>query len=87
MNFPNLARITERYQISNRAAAALANAVLIDVGQITESKKTYIIDKSKLRCERQKYREQICRDQAIFHEQVNGVYVDDRKYATLTTTC
>ena len=87
MNFFNLARITKRYQISNRAAAALANAVLIDIGQITESKKTYVIDKSKLQRERQKYREQICQDRAIFYEQVNGGYIDGRKDATLTTAC
>ena len=81
MNFPNLARITERYQISNRAAAALANVVLIDVGLITESQKTYVIDKSKLQ------QEQICQDQAIFFKQLNGVYLDGRKDATLTTAC
>ena len=86
MNFPNLAQITETYQISDRAAAALANAVLTDVEIITKNKKTYIIDKSKLRRERQKYRKQIRQDQAMFYEQVNGVYVDGRKDATLTTT-
>ena len=37
----------------DRAAAALANAVLIDVELITESQKTNPIDKSKLRHERQ----------------------------------
>jgi len=36
MNFPNLAGITEGYQISNRAPAVLANAVLTNVGLITE---------------------------------------------------
>ena len=39
INFPNLAQVKERYQISNRAAAALADAVLTDVGLITESQK------------------------------------------------
>ena len=29
--------------------------------------------------------EQTCQDQTIFYEQVNGVYVDGRKDATLTT--
>ena len=48
MNFPNLAQITVRYQISNRAAATLVNAVLTNVGLITVSQKTYVIDKSKL---------------------------------------
>jgi len=85
MAFPNLARITERYQISNRAEAALANAWLTDFGLITESKKTYSIDKSKLRYEQQKYCEQIHQDQAIFYEEVNGVYVHGHKDATLTT--
>ena len=59
MNFPNFTQITERYQISN-TAAALANAVLIDVGIITERQTTYVIDKNKLRRERQEYCEQIC---------------------------
>ena len=52
MNFPHLAQITERYQISNKAAAALANAVLIVVGLITQSQKAYLIDKSKFQRER-----------------------------------
>ena len=82
MNFPNLARITER---PNQAAAALANAVSTAVGLITERQKKFVIDKSKLRRERQTYREQICQDQAIFCGQVNGAYVDGRKDATLTT--
>ena len=83
MNFSNLVQITEGYQV----AAALANAVLIDVGLIAESQKTYVIHKSKLRRERQKYREQIFQVQAISYEQVNGVYVDGYKDVTLSTTC
>ena len=55
MNFSNLAQIAERYQISNKAAGALANAVLIVVGLIIESRKTYVIDKSKLGRKRQKW--------------------------------
>ena len=47
--WPNLARICERYQLSDRAAAAVANSVLVDVGLVTEDDKTRIIDRSKLR--------------------------------------
>ena len=48
------------------------------LGLITASQKPYVNDKSKLRRKRQKYSEQICQDQAMFYEQVNGVYVDGR---------
>ena len=41
--WPNLARICERYQLSDRAAAAVANSVLVDVGLVTEDDKTRII--------------------------------------------
>ena len=41
MNFSNLAQITERYQISNKAAATLANAILTDVGLISESQNVH----------------------------------------------
>ena len=45
--WPNLARICERYQLSDRAAAAVANSVLVHVGLVTEDDKTRIIDRSK----------------------------------------
>jgi len=56
MESPNLAMMSERYQLSDRASAAVANAALKDAGLITDSDKTYVIDKNKLRREREKYR-------------------------------
>ena len=44
--WPNLARICERYQLSDRAAAAVANSVLVDVGLVTEDDKTRIIKRA-----------------------------------------
>ena len=85
-NWPNLAKIAERFQISDRAAAALANAVLKDVGLVTENDKKLVIDKNKLRRERQKYREDIRQNQSKFFHMINGVYVDGRKDATLITS-
>jgi len=49
----NLARMCERYQVSDRAAAAAANSVLEDVGMVTDDDKTCVIDRSKLRRERE----------------------------------
>ena len=51
MIWSNLARMSERFQISDRAAAAIANSVMQDLGLITDDDKTYVIDRSKLRRE------------------------------------
>ena len=45
----DLARMWERYQLSDRAAAAIANSVLVNVGVIKGDDKTSVIDRSKLR--------------------------------------
>ena len=46
MEWPNLAMMSERYQLSDRASAAVANAALKDAGLIMDLDKT--IDKNKL---------------------------------------
>ena len=46
----------ERYQISDRADAAIGSATLKDFGVVTEYDASLVIDRSKLRRERQKYR-------------------------------
>ena len=80
--WPKLARICERYQLSDRAAAAVANSVLVDVGLVTEDDKTRIIDRSKLRRERERCRNEIRSEEQEIFELVNAVYLDGRKDAT-----
>jgi len=48
MELPNLAMMSERYQLSDRASAAVANATLKDAGWITDLAKIYVIDKRKI---------------------------------------
>ena len=48
MEWPNLVMMSERYQLSDRASAAVANAALKDAGLITDLYETYVIDKNKL---------------------------------------
>jgi len=48
MEWPNLAMMSERYQLSDRANAAVANTALKGAGLITDLNKTYVIDKNKL---------------------------------------
>ena len=73
----NLARMCERYQVSDRAAAA--HSVLVDVGMVTDDK-TCVIDRSKLRRERERCRQKI-QEQQNFRF-VNAIYFDGRKDAT-----
>ena len=49
----NVARMCEWYQLSDRAAAAVASSVLVDVG-ITDDDKTCVIDHSKLQRKRER---------------------------------
>jgi len=83
IEWPNLAMMSERYQLSDRASAAVANASLKDPGLITDLDKTYVIGKSKLR--REKYRNIISEEEAIFYKFIDGIYIDGRKDATLLT--
>ena len=55
--YKNLAMACDRFSVSNRAAAAIASATLKDHGHITNEDNSLIIDRSKLRRERTKFRE------------------------------
>ena len=54
--FPTVARECDRYGVSNVAGAAIATTALIDYGIITSDNCTAVIDKSKLRRQREKLR-------------------------------
>ena len=80
--WPNLARICERYQLSDRAAAAVVNSVLVDVGLVTEDDKTRIIDRSKLRRSVKDAETKSGAKSKKNFGLVNAVYLDGRKDAT-----
>ena len=54
LSLPKFAKEFDRYKVSNRAGAALANAILKDHGMITKEDTSMMIDHSKLRRERMK---------------------------------
>ena len=56
MDLENLARSYDRFNISNRAGAAIASAALKDAGIITDDYCTYAIDKNNRKQQREKYR-------------------------------
>ena len=59
---PTFARECDHYNVSNSAGAAIATATLIDYGIITPNDTSLIIDRCKLRRQREKLRTQLCED-------------------------
>ena len=71
------------YEVSDRAGAAIALATLKAFGIVTEEDKRYVVEKSKLQRERQKYKEIRNKEQELF-KLVDFIFVDGRKDATRT---
>ena len=73
----------ERYQLLDRAGAAIATSTLQDMGIVTNEDKSLVIDPSKLRRERERCRKEICQEEVFNFKYVFGLYFDDRKDETL----
>ena len=69
--------------ISDRAGAALATSVLMDHGIIEPNDTKFVIDRSKLRRERMRHREEMRKEEKELFGKVDGIYVDGKKDATL----
>ena len=78
----NLARMCERYQLSDRAVAAVANSVLVDVGMVTDDDKSCVIDRNKLRKERERCRHKVQKEEQQNFRIVNAIYFNVRKDAS-----
>ena len=85
MKWSNLARMSERFQVSNRATAAIAKSVMQDLGFITENDKTYVTDRSKLRREQERSRTEIREKKQENFKLVNAICFDGRRDATKVT--
>ncbi|KAE8739810.1 hypothetical protein FOCC_FOCC014702 [Frankliniella occidentalis] len=77
----HFATVCDRFNISDRAAAALASALLLDVGLIQEHDTANIIDRSKVRRERDKVRQTLLERNKITEPE--SLYFDGRKDITL----
>ena len=62
MEWPNLAIMSEHYQLSDRALSTI----------------WHVIDKNRLRREIEKYINIISEDEAIFYKFIDGIYIDGR---------
>ena len=83
VKWTNLARACERYNLSDRAGAAVATCALQDIGMIDQENNTFVIDRSKLRRERERCRKEIQEKEMENFKLINGLYFDGRKDATL----
>ena len=84
-SWPNLARAADRCGLSDRSVAIIVNAALEDLGYITKTNTKMILDRSKVRRERQKHRKRIQKEEDMLWNAVTGIYVDGKRDATLTT--
>ncbi|GBM85393.1 hypothetical protein AVEN_122004-1 [Araneus ventricosus] len=83
--YPKVAVECDRYGVSDRAAAAIVNAALQDSGQLKNGDLTLVVDRSKIRRERKRVRNELRCDSLIQINQnpVCGLYFDGRKDNTV----
>ncbi|KAK5649767.1 hypothetical protein RI129_000796 [Pyrocoelia pectoralis] len=78
-----LSKICDRYGLSDRSAAAIATAVLQDVGVVSSEDTTNVIDRSKVRRARSKNRENIQQQHGFCLNNIAALYFDGKKDKTL----
>lgn len=78
----NLADACDRTGVSDRSASLIANAVLQDLGVVSQEDTSKLVDRSKIRRERKKRRLEL-KDISKDNLAVTGVYFDGRKDKTL----
>lgn len=78
---PTVAKVCDRYGLSTRSAAAVASAVLADVGLVSTEDLTMVIDKNKVHRAVAKARKEASRD--IGGIVIKSIYFDGRKDKTL----
>ena len=83
-NLPTLPRACDRHRISDRAAAAIASAVLQDFGLISKEDSSNVVDRSKVRRARQSKRHSL--QDTVEDDKLRSLYFDGRKGRTMTIT-
>lgn len=76
-----VAKIADRYLVSDRIAAAIATATLIDFKIISKDEQLLIVDPNKVRRSRKRVREAQINE--INYDDIQGLYFDGRKDQTL----
>lgn len=77
-----VAKIADRYNVSNRVAAAISTAALVDAGVINDQNINLVIDKNKVSRKRIKEREYQANN--ISFDGIKAIYFDGRKDDTIS---
>lgn len=80
---PTIALECDRTSVSDRAAARIASAVLKDFGVVSESEKSNVIDRSKIRRARKRQRNLLQINEKRETRYLQSVYFDGRKDRTM----
>ena len=80
---PTIALEADRFDVSNRAAAAITTAALINFGVVSAENRTHIIDSNKVWRARQKLRKNVRKDEVFLQNDVSAIFFDGRKDLTL----
>ena len=85
LRLEHVAREADRYGLSDRATATICTALLCDIGLVTDTDQTMMIDKNKIRRERNVFRNKLIDDsQPNDTDQPNtAIYFDGTKDQTL----
>jgi len=82
---PTVARVCDRYGVSNTAGAAIATATLIDYKIISNDNKDQVIDRNKLWRQREKNRKEILSIQRESKSAIKAIYFDGCRDKTIQT--
>lgn len=82
LKLTSTALISDRFGVSDSATAAIASSVLHDLGMISEKDSSLVIDKSKIRREKQKTREAVVQEMHRLTV-TKRIYFDGRKDNTI----
>ena len=80
---PTIALEADRFDVSNRAAAAITTAALINFGVVSAENRMHIIDSNKVWRARQKLRKNVRKDEVFLQNDVSAIFFDGRKDLTL----
>lgn len=84
LKLTNTAIVAQRYNISHRGAAAFGSALLEDMGFISETDRTHIIDKNKISREKTRTEKELkVAAQKDNNGHLTGLYFDGRRDSTL----
>ena len=77
----NLVREADRYNLSDRSVAALATALLVDLGIVTKDDTSAVVTRKMVIDARRKYRNKV---KVLDDSPITAVYFDDKKDLTCT---